>query len=382
MQITRAGTLFGHHQRSTRLALAALAGLAGGVCAVQQAAFAQPGGPSIPLTAAAQASGAQISYSQGIEFVTIGAAGNAVVPATFPQGYARGRGSVSYEYRIGRMEVTTSQWVEFFNAAFDRPSNDRLPHLIPPGVWGAQGATPTVPDGRRWTVPAGNENRLVGNISWRMAAMYCNWLCNDKGTDRAAFLNGAYDVATFGGLSPNGFSDQVEHSPGAQYWIPTFDEWVKAAHFDPNRLGDAAGGWWRFPTLSDVVPVYGPPGQGQANAGAVQIPSQQLFHPLGSYPTVQSPWGLLDTAGGTSEWLESALAITGPNLDIRLQEGSSFALSFGSSRGSDLIEGTSGSYPSISEWDFGFRIASAVPTPGVSALLGLGIALALRRRRT
>ncbi|MGQ0629318.1 MAG: hypothetical protein ACT4PL_14610 [Phycisphaerales bacterium] len=53
----------------------------------------------------------------------------------------------------------------------DRPSNDRLPHLLPPGIWGAAGTTPTVPGGIRWTVPAGRENRLVGNISWRMAAM-------------------------------------------------------------------------------------------------------------------------------------------------------------------------------------------------------------------
>ena len=52
MQITRAGILFGHQQRSGRFALAALAGLSG--CAVNQAAFAQSGGPTIPLSAAAQ----------------------------------------------------------------------------------------------------------------------------------------------------------------------------------------------------------------------------------------------------------------------------------------------------------------------------------------
>lgn len=30
---------------------------------------------------------------------------------------AIGRGSVNYEYRIGRFEVTSGQWSEFLNAA-------------------------------------------------------------------------------------------------------------------------------------------------------------------------------------------------------------------------------------------------------------------------
>jgi hypothetical protein len=49
---------------------------------------------------------------------------------------AVGRGSVNYEYSIGRFEVTTSQWVSFFNAAYDRPQADWLPHLTPPTFLG------------------------------------------------------------------------------------------------------------------------------------------------------------------------------------------------------------------------------------------------------
>jgi hypothetical protein len=40
-----------------------------------------------------------------------------------------------------------------------------------------------------------------------MAAMYCNWLHNNQSTDRQAFLNGAYDVSTFG-YSGTVFTDQ------------------------------------------------------------------------------------------------------------------------------------------------------------------------------
>ncbi len=40
---------------------------------------------------------------------------------------------------------------------------------------------------------------------------------------RAVFLTGAYDVSTFG-FAPDGFSDQVSHSPGARFWIPTHNQ--------------------------------------------------------------------------------------------------------------------------------------------------------------
>jgi len=71
--------------------------------------------------------------------------------------------------------------------------------------------------------------RPVGDISWRVAAMYCNWLHNDKRNDRAAFLNGAYDVSTFGYL------------------------------YDLNKvnLDGSTGGWWKY---SITQPANGPPG--------------------------------------------------------------------------------------------------------------------------
>ncbi|MCC6321257.1 MAG: SUMF1/EgtB/PvdO family nonheme iron enzyme, partial [Phycisphaerales bacterium] len=182
---------------------------------------------------------ADIDPATGIDFVRIGAVGNAPYHDPTPNSFVNGRGGVSYEYSIGRFEVTTEQWVRFFNAAFDRPVNDRIPHLVVPDHWGAAATAPTTPGGRRWTVPAGNAMLPVSDISWRMAAIYCNWLHNGQSTDRAAFMSGAYDVTTFGfesGVPNLRFTDQREHSPGARYWIPTWDEWLKSAHYDPDKV--------------------------------------------------------------------------------------------------------------------------------------------------
>lgn len=68
-------------------------------------------GSSVPLSPTAVASGARLSVEQGIELVTIGRPGNAAYDGrhwSSPPPLGAGRGRVDYEYRIGRMEVTTA----------------------------------------------------------------------------------------------------------------------------------------------------------------------------------------------------------------------------------------------------------------------------------
>ncbi|MBX9736681.1 MAG: formylglycine-generating enzyme family protein [Phycisphaerales bacterium] len=344
-----------------------------------------PSTPSIPLTAAALANGVQnrITTSYGIEFVTVGAAGNAGWSGT---GRANGRGGVDYDYRIGRFEVTTAQWVQFFNAAYSRPQSEGLPHMLPPdgGFWGAQSDPNYQGPGQRWVVAPGQENRPVGNISWRMAAMYCNWLHNDQRSDRAAFLNGAYDVSTFGYFG-NIFTDQFTHDAGARYWIPTWNEWLKAAHFDPNRHGTGQGGYWNISNASDTPLLYGPPTNPFAQANAEFDEDSRPLNPLGidpfsislgAYPQTQSPWGLLDVAGGTWEWTEEVRTTFG-NPTQRIFDGSAWT----QTQFLDEIQYGGSDFPSYSGIFSGLRIASAIPSPSASmALVGL-LVVTMRRRR-
>ncbi|MCC6322750.1 MAG: SUMF1/EgtB/PvdO family nonheme iron enzyme [Phycisphaerales bacterium] len=334
---------------------------------------------SLAITSTREAQ-ADIDPLSGIDFVRIGAVGNAPWPGNGqPVDRAIGRGGVSYEYSIGRLEVTTAQWVEFLNAALDRPAGDSIPFISVPQFWGGASAPPMNPEGQRFRARPGQELYPVGDITWRMGAILANWYHNGKSLDRAAFLNGAYDVSTFGFVG-NRFTDQLAHHPDARYWIPTWDEWLKSAHYDPNKVnGDGTtGGWWVYSNGTDTPLQGGPPGVGQANFG---FSTGAFSVPLGAYAaTTQSPWGLLDVAGATSEWTEEVFDF---GFLVRPHDGSSWTLSQ-SFQAVDGVFAVAGSdFPHIADFSNGLRLASSVPAPttGIPGAAVLFILGCLRRRR-
>lgn len=325
----------------------------------------------------------------GVDWCTIGAPGNRAYDGPDPFNLVSGRGSVNYEYKIGRYEVTTAQWMDFFNAALARP--DPLPFAAAgwwstPILWGATRDTTYTGPGTRYRLRTDIPNAgmlPVGGISWRMAAVLCNWYENDRGTSQSAFMNGAYDVTTFNGGSFPTFTDQPMRSPGSRYAIPTLDEWMKAVHYDPNADG-GAGRWWQQPNGTDTPLIYGPPpsfggdGTAQANAGFNLSGNAHYRIPLGSYSMVTSPWGLLDAAGATAEWIEDIRTVD--NRMYRRIDGSSWGGTFGP--GHDDAWGVAADSPHLRLTGMGFRIASSVPGPSwIGVILTLGGLYARRSPR-
>lgn len=319
------------------------------------------------------------------QWARVGAAGNRAYDGPDPQGLVTGHGSVGYEYRISKLEITTGQWMEFlntFSARLDRPP---LSVMYAPTFWGAtQDPTYSGPGVRyrlRTNVP--DAGMLpVGGIDWRLAARFTNWLCNSKSPLLSALDNGAYDTSTFGYSSPGIFTDQPTHNPGAQFWIPTLDEWLKAVHYDPSATGanGEQGRWWLQPNRSDTVLVYGPPGQGQANSGFILPGGGEWAIPLGSYPDVTTPWGLLDAAGGSKEWTEGIWTYPVTHRTQRWIDGS-YAGS-DSDLGADFPYSGGVDNPEASSPWYSFRIASTVPAPSTClAVFGCACSALFSRRR-
>jgi formylglycine-generating enzyme required for sulfatase activity len=210
-----------------------------------------------------------------------------------------------------------------------------------------------------------------------MAAQYCNWLHNDRSSDLSAIEDGAYDASTFSTNSDGTFNDQLTRHPDARYWIPSLDEWVKAAHYDPDRFGEGQGGWWDYPDGSDDPLYPGFPGEGETSA---TLDWDGAYLPLGAYADIQSPWGLFDLSGGTMEWTEEVHH----SGKFRLTDGAP-VFGFESFLVLDAVNeiaATDG--PGSQSRLLGFRVAGAIPTPSSIALLvcAAGLCLQLARRRS
>lgn len=304
----------------------------------------------------------------GMNFTTIGAPGNA--PTT---NFWVGRpfGQVNYEYRIAQTKVTNTQWIEFVQAY--APYYTWNPQSTNTGfIGGWIDYTPST----GYTLQA-QFARLAAEPSFQMQLRYVNWLHNDKAAHRAAFESGAYDLSTFT-LNPDGSrNDQLTRSPGARYWIPSLDEWVKGAYYDPHRFGQNQPGYWNFPYASDAPPIPGEPGIGTTNAGS----ATQAQGDLGLYFNATAPWGMRDVSGGGSEVTETVLTHFAGTLfrRDRVAMGTDYAsdqytlldnrdlAGFFFMDGADTTFGT-----------HAFRIASLVPSPSAGCVF---IALLAFRRR-
>lgn len=306
----------------------------------------------------------------GFQWATITHPGNA--PYQDNVGNPRLIGRVDSVYRISKTEVSAADWAPFANANFrigDPWGTGLEAYFSQKLEVGPDGLRP------RTDIPAGDRINM-GSMSWYEAARYCNWLHNNKAETRAAIEYGAYDLRN---LPPTGNpATPPTRLPGALFFLPTTDEWVKAVHFDPDRYGENQPGYWDYPYSSDTAPIPGPQGVGTTNAGYFPGGTDPLAFRVGAYADVVTPWGLWDASGGVSEWLEEAYpgVIRGHGV-----EGEPSAGVFSFSPTLDHVLQTWSEPPTLRNYWVGFRIASVPSTPTVGAIATCAVLFVGSRRR-
>ncbi len=223
-----------------------------------------------------------------------------------------GLGQVDADFRIGRFEVTNAEYVAFLNAVAVNDPNGLYDTLMTSSDRGGIVRAGT-PGNYFYTLKADFANKPVGGTDWRDAARFCNWLHNGQpiGPQSGATTeDGAYDISL-----P---LDQIARKTGAKWFLPTHDEWYKAAYYDPfNSAADARGtpDYWRYPTQSDTQPAQA---TADANGNVVNPGANIANHTKGAdwngengnVTTVGgciaiSAWGVLDLGGNMNEHTET-----------------------------------------------------------------------------
>lgn len=317
----------------------------------------------LAIAAAVCFSAAETKASVVIDAVLVGNPGN-LADTT-------GNGAVGYDYLMGKYEVTNAQYAEFLNNVATASDPFELYH-VSMGIEIPGGITRTESSGVfSYSVKPNMGDKPVNYVSWFDGARFTNWICNGQGSSSTE--TGAYTIS--------GGTASATHSPTAQFWIPTLDEWYKAAYYDPAKSG--AAGYWVFPTKSDVAPTKATagltgnisnPGSNVANhsSGAVWNGPDANVTTVGSAGVLSaSAYGTYDQGGNVWEWNEAL----DPSLSRGLGGGG-----FGNSADSLSSTGTTFFDPTSNSSDYGFRLAAAVPEPSVAGLLLLAVVAAAVRR--
>ena len=293
---------------------------------------------SILTLAATAALITSASASVTMDWVTVGNANNAAA--------ANGYGAVGYSYQIGKYEVTNAQYGAFLNAAAQTDSY---------GLYNASmssyGITQSGSSGSyTYSVTSALANRPVVFVSWFDAARMANWMMNGQGSGSTE--TGAYTLngATSGIITANA---------EAQVYIPTENEWYKAAYYN--------GGTSTYSTYSNGQNTI-------TTADANYANSVGSATDVGTYSSDPSMYGTFDQGGNVWEWNDAV------NASSRGRRGGAWNDTNSSTLASSF---RGGSGPSNANNNVGFRLASvAVPEPSslVLSVLASGAVL-LRRKR-
>jgi len=286
-----------------------------------------------------------------MQYVPVGNPGNAPDPATGSQ-----YGSVGYAYRIGTYDVTDSQYCAFLNAVDPTGANSLA--LYSPQGDGEYGITfnSNAVKGAKYSVIAGYANMPVVDVDYWDCLRSANYL-DDGMTENGAYTLTGGNTDGYGtpGNAPALLANP-QHNAGATVWLPSENEWYKAAYYDPE-LNGGAGGYWSYATQSNTAPgrVVGS-GSNEANyySGGYLEPGPNYLTATGTFSGSMSYYGTYDQSGDVSNWQATTVisqcpVVRGGNWDSTYWNYMSSSNRYYNSPSDDLR-------------DLGFRVAG-IPEP-------------------
>jgi len=250
-----------------------------------------------------------------MEWVIVGDPGNA--DDTHGDGY----GGVDAAYDIGKHEVTNSQYAGFLNAVATLSDPNGLYNTDMGGGWNdiggiSRSGSGTGGDPWVYATRPNRGNRPVNYVSWYDALRFANWMHNSQGNGDTE--DGAYDMS---------LGSSVVRKPGARVFLPSEDEWYKAAYY---KGGGTGAGYWDYPTESDIAPTAeAPPGTDLTNGSANYYDGSFVDNTY--YTTVAGAYGFkpsdgaygtFDQGGNVWEWNEADILDDGQYRGLR---GGSFS---------------------------------------------------------
>jgi len=317
------------------------------------------------------------AQSISMSYVTVGNPNNATDPAT-----GSSYGSVSYTYDIGKYDVTDSQYATFLNDV-DPTGANSLALFSPQGdaEFGIS-VNLAAASGSKYSVISGYANMPVVDVDYWDTLRFVNWMNNGEGN--ASTETGAYTLIggnTDGYGTPSNASSLLtnpQHNIGATVWLPSENEWYKAAYYDP-----ANETYSTYATQSNTAPgnIIGN-GSNEANyvtangdfsvtQSSSYNSSQNYLTATGTFSGSKSYYGTYDQSGDVYNWEATTFSSAYPVL--RGGGWSNFLPYYVSSSDRGYIS------PSYTVGDFGFRVAT-VPEPNSIMLILAGVAgLALMR---
>ena len=274
-----------------------------------------------------------------IDFVPIGNAGNA-------RDTTNGSGKVLYNFNMSTYAI----------------SQDQLAKATASGAISLGGGA--------WV-----GSQPAANVSWFQAAAFVNYLNTSTGHVAAYQLDAESTTLTLWSSAQawQAGGENLYRNKDAYYFLPSENEYYKAAYYDPNKVGGA--GYWKYATGSDAAPF--PVASGTA-AGTAVYNKAALQPAAVDQSGGLSPYGTRGQTGNVVQWLETAAdGLNDSSSEDRVLRGGYWLHTTAPLTSSVHLVNP----PTLAAITIGFRVAS-VPEPScVVLMLGSGLIFLARRRR-